>query len=788
MARKHKLAAALLAVGCIQSGSVWALGLGEISLESFLNEPLNAKVELLNTGDLQEDQIRVRLATRDDFDRLGVDRSYFLTGIKFSVEVDENGSGYIKLRSDDPVLEPYLDLIIETRWPSGRLLREYTVLVDPPAFSSSAQVVSARERVESIEGAPGQTAKKTEAGNGTRVDVGSKSGLAPGEMPERDYSAGTEGRPSAGSKYMIHRDETLWEIAAAAHPEGVSVHQTMLDIQRLNPDAFIDGNINLIKAGYIVYLPSAQDISSSDLPAALAEVKQQNEDWRAGRSSTSDTASSGSTGPSLRISADPEESASATEAVGSNTAAGRVALENLERSERENTELQGRVDALSEQVSTLESIVSVKDEQIAALQDALRAANGNASVVLPGDNLSDAGQAATSDTDSFDEKDDDFNSETSVSTAEAGGQLDLSTETTADTRTAVTENTSPAARTDSTPSETQIASRPPQAQESFFSRYRMPILGSLAAVILGLFLWHRRRSDDEEFELDGGSDVFAGVELPEEGVELESDGQSEFVVDNSEADQNEQATHGYGERRHDEYASDMDAGDALAEADIYVAYGRYPQAIELLKSAVVSEPDNTAYRFRLLELCSHAGRRQEAVEQLEALRGLGDGALVRRGEELLGASSGDNYSGGANTSYEAPPVTEIVSPVSNALDSLPSDPADFEVAPDFDDSENSADGFSELEIEGENYADLADDLELSEDFESAIEEELEDDDGELVFATEGSPMSTKLDLARAYIDMGDQDGARQILEEVVLEGDSQDQIDEAKSLLERLDD
>ena len=207
-----------------------------------------------------------------------------------------------------PWLEPYLYFIVEARWPSGRLLREYTVLVDPPVFDKTSPVISASQRVAEVEGEP-VPVKKTQGKaatekTGTHVDV-KKSELAPGAMPVRDYNAAASDTPVAGSRYMIHRNDTLWEVATAAKPTGASVHQTMLDIQRLNPNAFIDGNINRVKAGYIVYLPSADDISSADLESALAEVRQQNDDWRAGKASQPRSTS----GPSLRISAEPEESA-----------------------------------------------------------------------------------------------------------------------------------------------------------------------------------------------------------------------------------------------------------------------------------------------------------------------------------------------------------------------------------------------------------------------------------------------------------------------------------------------
>lgn len=787
MARKHKLAAALLSLGCIQASSVWALGLGEMSLESFLNEPLKARVELLNTGDLQEDQIRVRLATTDDFDRLGVDRAYFLTGIKFEVRVNDSGQGEIVLTSDDPVLEPYLDLIIETRWPSGRLLREYTVLVDPPLFDTSTRVISATETVVETEGSADKSVKSATqtSSTGTQVDVGKKSSLAPGEMPQRNYSAGTSGSPQAGSEYMIHRDDTLWEIASAARPDGASVAQTMLDIQRLNPDAFIDGNINRIKAGYIIVLPTADQISSS-LSEAVAEVKQQNEDWRAGRAPESGVSSSG---PSLRISAGSEDSADnegdAGEAAETDsTAAGQGAssestLEDLERSKLENSELQDRLESLNSQLETLKGIVSVKDEQIAALQAALR--NAGASIPDDGQDVITAGDDVDGEVDA--------SAATATQLAEndmdagVGSGIDAG-EQTLDAPVAATPEQKSEPKPESKPKPAAKPKTTPKpqvthpAQEPWWSEYRNALMGGLGLLIavLGLVWWRRRSQDEDELddELDGDldQDVFAGVELQEDDVDLDDDDDVEEVAE---------ATGAYGQHKHDHYASDIDAGDALAEADIYVAYGRYPQAIELLKTAVVAEPNNTAYRFRLLELCAQAGRRQEASEQLEALRDLGDPALVARGEELLASSTAPEVA--------APTPAPVIPTVGNpgGVRSVISDdpPTDLELAPDFDENEgDSDDGFNELEIEGSNFDDFTDDdLELSDDF----EDEVDDDDDELVFATEGSPLSTKLDLARAYIDMGDEEGARQILEEVLAEGEGEEQLQEAKALLQRLD-
>ncbi|TXS95684.1 tetratricopeptide repeat protein [Parahaliea maris] len=753
MARKRKLAAVLFSLGCLQAGSVWALGLGDITLQSFLNEPLKAKVDLLNTGGLHEDQIKVRLATSDDFDRMGVDRAYFLTGIKFEVKVGANGRGQIILSSEDPVLEPYLDFIVETRWPSGRLLREYTVLVDPPAFDNTTDVISASERVEEVEGIPAPAKKKTEpeVTTGTRVGVGQKSDLAPGEMPQRDFSSGTAAAPAPGARYMIRRDENLWAIAKAARPEGASVHQTMLDIQRLNPDAFIDGNINRIKAGYIIYLPSAEDISSADLEKALAEVKQQNEDWRAGRASTPAASSSG---PSLKISASEPEPGDAGSAARSGTASpgtspgADAAMESLERSELENAELQGRLDAMSDQVETLENIVSVKDEQIAALQKALREAN----VDVDGADGGVAGDASGLE-------------------AEGGSAAPVPVEE-APVEAAAEPEPAPAAKPAPKP-----APQPPADSGSWTDNLLYPGIAVLA-LIGGLLLWRRRKSAEEEAEAD--RDVFAGVELKEQELDVDDTPEpaTEVAPEPAPAAPATNEERGYGQRKHDEYASDVDTGDALAEADIYIAYGRYPQAIELLRNAIGAEPGNPVFRLKLLELFVRTGREGDAREQLAALREIGDDEAIASAEAALAAADDQTEFGSAATAAESSTPT-----VGNPTGAAPSS---FEAAPEFEENAATDDGFSDLEIE-DDFSDLDDDLDLSKDFESSDPDaEDDDDDDELVFASEGNPVATKLDLARAYIDMGDEAGARQILEEVLQEG-STDQQQEAQGLIDRLD-
>jgi pilus assembly protein FimV len=791
----RKLAAVAFSLGCFHASSLMALGLGEMQLESFLNEPLKASVDLLNMGELHEDEIRVRLATTEDFDKLGLERAYFLTTVTFEVVSNGAGGAQILIRSEEPVLEPYLDFVVEARWPSGRLLREYTVLVDPPVFSQSTPVVSASERVSATEGvaptdgvpAPVDYNQRYQAGN-SRSGMGSP---AAGTAPQRDYGGASAGAPAPGSRYTIRRDQTLWEIASQAKPAGTSVHQMMLDIQRLNPDAFINGNINRIKAGYVIYLPTAEDISSGDVSTALAEVREQNEAWRHGR----DDASYASRGPSLRISAEPETTDAATSSApvraGSETAqAGEPQQPGSSTGTSATTaaadipasDTQARLAALEQQLETLQRIVSLKDDQIAALQNALT----EAGAAVPEVGSEQAGTQVAEDAAVVDGAEVAEVTEAVVTPAVSpaveeslteGGETEAEAvavppaaegEQVADT----TEATKP-----QEPAPKKSSPAPAVEPEESWSRYLLYILGALVLAVAGLVIARRRgeveADDDEDATLPirqatPPRDVFADVRLQDQNLEVVPVVDEPALIEDHVPSIRD--NRGYGERKHDEYASDIDAADALAEADIYIAYGRHPQAIDLLNNALATEPGNPVYRLKLLEIYAELDNRVAATAQLRKIEAIGDPDSIVRAEALM-----ERLSGEEELELSAPNVQTSV----NRGPGLSPNPLQMLS----DSNEALEEDFSGLEIEEHFAPGEEDDLDLSGDF--AVESSLGYEDEELVIAADSNALSTKLDLARAYLDMGDDDGARQILDEVVAEG-SEDLKAEAQALLSRI--
>ena len=246
----------------------WTLGLGNTSLHSHLNEPLWAELLLLDADGLDPADIKVGLASQQDFERLGVDRAYFLTGIVFDVKVVD-ATLVALMTTKMPLREPYLNFVVEARWPEGRLLREYTLLIDLPPTMTEATVGISAQRSSREAALSERRASATESSTADVI------------------------RP--GGNYLVRNADTLWRIASTAKPESITIEQAMLSIVLLNPEAFDRENVNGLKSGYFLNLPTAGDISISARDARK-EVSSQNAAW-------SDPSSALS--PGLTLVADP---------------------------------------------------------------------------------------------------------------------------------------------------------------------------------------------------------------------------------------------------------------------------------------------------------------------------------------------------------------------------------------------------------------------------------------------------------------------------------------------------
>ena len=363
-----------LAVGVLAAAAVphhsWALGLGEMTLFSYLNEPFRAEVELLESDALADGDVHVDLASDAEFERLGVSREFFLTRIDFEIESDESGRRVV-LTTEAPLREPYLDFVIEARWPDGRLLREYTVLIDlPPRQNVSASAGAGSDR--------GVTA--TESARSEMADVASEVATP------RDYDAGVSPRPSPGAEYLVTSNDTLWRIASEGAADGVSVEQTMLEIVAANPAAFQGGNINGLKSGYVLQIPGPEDIRI-DLATALDEVAIQNDEWQQGISRMAQ-------GLTLVADSGAEDAGEAAESeIGGDTAIGAPTEDVVDdgsdsdalvpsTASSSNVELDAltaTVSRLESNLLSLEAQLAERDEELAALRAALASQPASAS-------------------------------------------------------------------------------------------------------------------------------------------------------------------------------------------------------------------------------------------------------------------------------------------------------------------------------------------------------------------------------------------------------------------------
>ena len=326
----------------LASSHGWTLGLGDLTLNSYLNEPLSAQVQLLEAEALDENDVHVGLASESEFARLGVNRDFYLTKIVFEIQAGEDGKTVV-MSTDTPLREPYLDFIIEARWPDGRLLREYTVLVDlPPRPQPVAEPASAT---------PSQQAT---AGNAEG---------AGGETKAREYDRAVADRPAPGGRYLVTNTDTLWRIASDAAAPGVSVEQTMLEIVAANPAAFQGGNINGLKSGYVLQLPGEGDVQLA-LSDALEEVSLQNQEWAEGGPMAA-------RGLTLVADEDNTDTLSASDDNGSvalpaPTAAQSEESANLAVAETVQAPPQQEFDALIATVSSLQASVEALEAQLAA--------------------------------------------------------------------------------------------------------------------------------------------------------------------------------------------------------------------------------------------------------------------------------------------------------------------------------------------------------------------------------------------------------------------------------------
>ncbi|MGD8977506.1 MAG: FimV/HubP family polar landmark protein, partial [Gammaproteobacteria bacterium] len=331
--------------------------MGDIKLNSFLNEPLDAEIQVSLSGADELNSLRVEVAPRAEFDRVGIDRPLFLDGLEFVVERVSGDRAVIRISSDEPMIEPFVTFLLEARWSGGRLLREYTVLLDPPLFLPTPEPPAVEAPVPARDSAA--------------------SGVVQRPLPAPTPAPQAAPRPpvSPPSAYgPVRRNETLWSIAQEVRPDpAISTNQMMMALFRANPDAF-DGNINRMRAGARLRVPSRDEILGTSPAEATAEVRAQNTRWRSatGRpvgapGAVAAPATPTSEEPRLELVPPEEPETMADAAEGAPLTSEQEAL---------NQELLNAVQSLRRELEETRQAISVKDAEIAALQERLALIDG----------------------------------------------------------------------------------------------------------------------------------------------------------------------------------------------------------------------------------------------------------------------------------------------------------------------------------------------------------------------------------------------------------------------------
>jgi len=262
-------AAALITAASLSfSPAAWSLGLGDARVDSFLNQPLKARIDLISgpTDDLAT--VTARLASAADYELIGASLDSVPVPVRFTVE-DIDGDAYLLASSNLPISEPVVRLIVEVNWSSGRMLREYTLFLDPATVAEPAPPPRIDTRTSTVT-APAAAAPAPTV-------------TAPADEPVAAASSDREPEAVRGGEYgPVRSGETLWRIASDwASGTGLGVNQAMIAIQRENPEAFLNGNINLLKRGAILRLPRVEDVEAISRATARAEVAAQEQAFSA---------------------------------------------------------------------------------------------------------------------------------------------------------------------------------------------------------------------------------------------------------------------------------------------------------------------------------------------------------------------------------------------------------------------------------------------------------------------------------------------------------------------------
>lgn len=647
-----------------------AAGLGRITVYSALGQPLRAEVQVSATRD-ELPGMTARLAPVESFRQAGVDYSSSLMQLRFAVEKRAGGT-VIKVTSDKPINDPFLDFLVELNWPAGRLVREYTFLLDPPEVAAQASrrqaVVEARtvpvlpagtEQGEVLS-KPGKSAPAAKTG-GRSADKAApeKAPEKPADKPAEKAEQPADGaaaKPApkatgAAGEHVVKPGETLRRIATENLPAGVSLEQMLVALYRNNADAFNGKNMNRLRAGAVLQMPAQAEVAAIPEEEARKVFRAQSSDWNSYRRKLASAAEgapaaedAGSRASSGKVSAKVEEKLPPAEqgkdqvkVSRTNKAAagkGGVSEEDLIAKDKALKESQERLVALEKNVAELQKLLEMKNQSLAEMQKQLaRKPQASAAPAAPAvppvskpeekpvvqPELKPEAAAPKPQVEAKPEAAPAPVPETKPEAAapQEAPKADAPTEAAEAAKPAEAEAEAPKPVEAPKPEAPKPAAKkpapppPPVEEPGFFDDMDLlPVVGGggVLAALLG-YLFIRRRKGKAQAKTDALSQ-----ELPEPTSTLgpnsvfQTAGGQSVDTTHTTPPTTDFSQAGPG-------AIDTDEVDPVAEADVYMAYGRDAQAEEILLDALQKDPQRTAIHSKLLEIYAN----RKSVKQFETL-------------------------------------------------------------------------------------------------------------------------------------------------------------------------
>ncbi len=670
MRAKPYITCGLLASALTLPISAFALGLGKLTVQSGLGQPLSATIELTSAQKDELDTLRARIADPAMYRDNNVQYPAAASRARIVVEQAANSGPYLRITTSQAVNDPFLDLLVELNWATGRVVRDYTFLLDPPSSTETQAVEPAapiRAQASSTAAAPPANAR------GTR----------------RSAAAAPEaGAPAAGSSYTVKRGDTLSKIAQQAKPADVSLEQMLVALFRSNENAFDDHNMNRLRTGQIVTVPQGDQIAAVPQSEATHIVKVQAADWRAYRdrvaaAAPATDASAARQSASGKITTAVEDKASAAQPgkdqlrvsreTGKGAAAGTSATEDLAAKDKALSEANSRVAELEKTVRDLQRAVELKNQTMASLQANAGAAKGNPPAAAEAPKVAPSTPAPTPAPSAT--------APAVVAPPPAPSAAAPAPETKAP-ESPPPETKAPEAKAEPkavVPKAAPPKKAPPKVETSFiddlFGNTPTWAIGGGALVLLAgiaaIVAARRRKTTRFEDSIISGTDIKTNTVFGSTGGGVVNTGDNSLASDFSRE--------GLGN-------IDTDEVDPIAEAEVYLAYGRDAQAEEILKDALKKDPQRQEIYLKLLEIHSQHNKPsafETVASELYAVSG-GQGEVWQKamalGHQLDPSNPLFTEAGGA--AFAAAPVVPAAAAAAAVAEAPASDTQVFSVPPE----------------------------------------------------------------------------------------------------------